>query len=289
MDDLKKAQAEVVKLQAEKAHLHAEIAQYGQDLEALHGKIVRAEALQVNIDALNQEIAALEAKKTSLAGVLKELDAAKAQKTAILIEIETYQKTIEDTAEKNKALSVATDALTAIETKVSTAENRLADLQANIKLANDSLASTTTKINDQEKAFTDRGVSLQTKHTQKETESTAALIAIDTTIASRASQKSAIDTSITDANVELLAVEAKIKAKADEYESLDALYETKKAQKEEDIAAMDKGFTDREAKINKGEGDISLKNAALDQKRRSLEIIKMRLEKERGETINIEL
>lgn len=289
MEDLKKIQSEVAQLELKKQQLHDEIGQYGKDLEALHEKIVKAESAQSNIDSLKSEIASLEGIKDQLISAQNDLTTIENTRGLVQSDVDQYRRMITDFREKS-------DALNALSADISDIENKLAGLQDKLTQLNGTLEYTTLcikandkKLSDQEELFTKNTENFKTLHAEESSKFSVVLEEIKASIQQKLTEKHNIESSIESLIGIVKVAEEKVNVLTVQYSELDGLYTMKKTTKEQELQEMQVTLNEKEVALNKREGDIALKDTGLDQKRRTLEIMKMRLEKEKGSSITIEI
>lgn len=287
--DLKQLKADIEKLESKKALIHADISQYGKDLEALQNNIVAAEALQVNLDSLKSQIKELQGVTKELSIAKEELAKIQTKKESALKEVEKHNKTLSEGAEAVTLIDKKKAELASLESKVGDVTSKLASFEEKVRTLQAVITSNEKRIQEQDTTFNLRSESLTKDHENKVSQLTTILDGINADIASATAKKNQTDTDLKILTEEYSVKTSELAGIKNDCTDLETIYVNKKAQKELELDALSKVLTEKELDLNTREGAISLKDSVLDQKRRALEVVKARLEKEKGSSINIEL
>lgn len=282
MDELKK-------LEDTKTALHKDIEKYGADLESIQTAIAEAEKVTFDIEALKKELSDLTITKNDLIAVQTEVETIGGTKTSLLSDIEECKKIIAsmaDTAKEAEALQTIKENIKA-EIKVLEERKEISSTDlSNISLA---ISAKNTDLATLESYHTERKGQITSDLTEKETIAQDHLKDLQKDINDKNSENDGLIFTLKRHREEIESLGAKIADLKVAHESLESTYENKKTIKEAELVGMGKDAEAKESELNQREGDLSLKENSYESKRTNLMMMKSRLEKELGKSINIEI
>lgn len=278
-----------LKLLETRNQLHAEIERFGISLEKIQNELQEAEGKTVDINKLNEDINSLTITKNDLIASQKEFELLEEKKKSIAADIEDGKNLI-------SSMNSKVEEINSLDSKIKNLTVEIYNLSRDKELAESGIAHAhkeSLEKNEKIKA-------LEVQHSSRERELKDAIVSLEAITNHRVSELDGMindkDTiynnlveSIEKSKSEINDLAHYIEELKNKSNSLDKEHADNKAVQEKELQEKYQVYIDKDAELVKREGDLSIGESKLEQKRNALISMKNRLEKEAGKSFNIEV